>query len=523
MVQPLYSDNHRQLVSALQDPSLWGGEAVELIETHISSVLLVGGFAYKIKKPLDLGFLDFSTLERRRHFCLEEIRLNRRLAPDVYLGVTAITGSVESPILDGPGEVIEYAVRMRRFPKEGLLSLQADQLAVPTIDAIASRLARFHSEIEVAGPAVAYGEPATLFAPMQHNFEQIGQVVKDSAALERLAMLEAWTRGRYQQLQPQLAERKADGFIRECHGDLHLGNITLEAGKVLIFDGIEFSPELRWIDTISELAFLTMDLEEKGRDDLSGRLLNSYLELTGDYPGLLLLRFYQVYRAMVRAKVSLIRLGQEGVPEEERQQIWIDFFIYLALAEGYTETPSPALVITHGLSGSGKSTQAARCVEQISAVRLRSDVERKRLVGLASADASDSTLDGGIYTADLSDQTYQRLLELAGQVVSGGFVALVDATFLKRRQRQLFEQLAASLVVPYVILDFKLPADVLRSRIEQRQREGGDPSEADLQVLEQQIANEEPLTDEEQGHALTLGSAPLNPAALRVCLAHGGP
>ncbi|MES9855791.1 MAG: AAA family ATPase [Sedimenticola sp.] len=508
---PVLIKNLQQLLSS-------GGEEVTLIETHISSILLAGDYAYKIKKPLDLGFLDFTTLKRRRHFCQEEVRLNSRLAPATYLGVIPITGTTVAPLLGGEGEAIEYAVKMRRFSGDRLLSHHADRLTRDTLDVIADRLARFHSEIEVAGREVIYGNPEVLLEPMRHNFEQVDRLVGDAAALGRVAKLAHWTERRYQQLQGQLLKRKASGFVRECHGDLHLGNITLEKGGVLIFDGIEFSPELRWIDTMSELAFLTMDLEERGRTDLSGQLLNRYLELTGDYQGLGVLGFYQVYRAMVRAKVSVIRLRQEGVGESERQEMMADFTSYLDLAEHYTELNTPALVITHGLSGSGKSTQAAHCLERLPAVRLRSDVERKRLAGLTAGDKSGSTLDGGIYTSDFSQRTYERLLELASQVTDAGFIAIVDATFLKRTQRLPFQQLAKGSALPYVILDCQLPESELRVRIARRLQERVDPSEASLQVLERQIASEEPLTTDEQACALTLGSDLLNPALLKECL-----
>ncbi|MEJ1396755.1 MAG: AAA family ATPase [Candidatus Sedimenticola sp. (ex Thyasira tokunagai)] len=512
-------DDNRRLITALRNSA--PREGTEVIETHISTVLLVGDYAYKIKKPLDLGFLDFSTLQRRHHFCEEEVRLNGRLAPDTYLDVVAITGTVAAPQLGGEGEAIEYAVRMRRFPAEGLLSQHADLLTTEMLDTIADRLARFHGEVDVAGADVGYGDPEILIEPMRHNFDQVDRLVDDAVAVERVTRLAHWTEERYQQLHGQLLKRKAEGAIRECHGDLHLGNITLVEGEVLIFDGIEFSPELRWIDTMSELAFLTMDLEERGRSDLSGRLLNRYLELTGDYGGVGVFRFYQVYRAMVRAKVSVIRLRQESVDETERRQMMVDFNTYIDLAEHYTRVQAPALVITHGLSGSGKSTQAARCIEALPAVRLRSDVERKRLAGPASAEMSDSALDGGIYTAEFSRQTYERLLELAAGVVEAGFIAIVDATFLKQGQRWPFQQLAERTAVPFIILDFDVPERELRVRIERRLQEGADPSEANLQVLAQQIATEEPLTVQEQTHALTLGEAPLNPTYLKACLNSG--
>jgi hypothetical protein len=332
---------------------------------------------------------------------------------------------------------------------------------------------------------------------MRENFSQIRGLNHEPAVRDLLARLEHWTEARAGQLGPLMRERKADGFIRECHGDLHLGNIALDGAELLIFDGIEFNPALRWIDVISELAFLLMDVDEKGLDGYARRLLNRYLELSGDYAALPLLRFYQVYRAMVRAKVTAIRLAQADITSDEQGRLAVGFNSYLQLALRYTEPGHPGLIITHGLSGSGKSTQTLACVEHLPAVRLRSDLERRRLAGIAAVGSSGSALGGGIYAADLSERTYQRLRKLAGVIIAAGVVAIVDATFLRRADRLHFRQRAEALGSPFLILDFRLPEALLRQRIEQRQQQGGDPSEATLAVLERQLATAEPLVADE--------------------------
>ncbi|MET0082631.1 MAG: AAA family ATPase [Sedimenticola sp.] len=490
---------NRELVGNLQKLlETTTGEGVVRIETHISTVLLAGEYAYKIKKPLDLGFLDFSTLERRKFCCQEEIRLNRRLAPQIYLDVIPITGSVASPEIDGGDGAIEYAVRMRRFPDEALLSANVGSLDQQMIEAISRVVADFHGSIDIASPESEFGEPEVLLAPMQANFEHIRQLVDEPTALARVEVVEAWTHERFRSLRSRLEMRKSQGFIRECHGDLHLGNIAWVDGGVLIFDGIEFNPDLRWIDTMSELAFLLMDLDEKGRPDLSHRLLNSYLQITGDFEGLKVLRFYQVYRAMVRAKVAAIRLGQEGLGESERSQIMEDFTLYLSLAESYTRPGHAGLVITRGLSGSGKSTLAGQIVSGIGAVQLRSDVERKRLAGLAAEARTDSAIAGGIYSSEFTQKTYARMLQLSQMAAGSGFVAVADATFLKRDQREPFYGLAAEMNVPLVLLDIQVPEEELHRRVAMRGAEGADASEADAAVLESQLATYTPLADEEQ-------------------------
>jgi aminoglycoside phosphotransferase family enzyme/adenylate kinase family enzyme len=497
---------HDPLIRTLTDASIWPHPAatVELVETHISYVLLVGEYAYKFKKPLDLGFLDFSTLELRHHFCLEELRINRRLAPSIYLEVVVITGSVDSPQIGGEGPPIEYAVKMRRFPEDGLLSRQVETLTPGLVSTIARRAAEFHAGTEACSADQPWGSADFVLQPMLENFQPIHQLEHDSQVDVQLQHLQQWTLQRHRELRPELEARKVAGFVRECHGDMHLGNITLVDGEPLIFDAIEFNPGLRWIDTINEIAFLVMDLDEKGRPELAQLALNSYLEVSGDYAGLKLLRFYQVYRAMVRAKVTAIRLGQDDLEQQERRFLKQEFRRYLDLAERYTRTQTPALIITHGFSGSGKSVVAHSLVRELGAVQIRSDVERKRLLGLAPLSATASGVAEDAYRPEVTDNTYRSLLSAAEHILSAGFIALADATFLKLQQRQIFTELAERLGVEFLILDMQTPEQLMRERLRTRAQQGGDPSEADERVLELQLTTAEPLTEEEAKVAYTV-------------------
>lgn len=511
-------ESQQALIAALQDPAAYPHPvcAVQTVQTHISTVLLTGEYAYKIKKPLDLGFLDFSTLARRKHFCEEELRLNRRLAPQLYLEVVGFAGSPTAPAIGGPGEPFEYAVKMRQFDQDQLLDrvLARGELDPAVLDEVARRMARFHAQAAVAGEDMPFGTPEAVLAPMTQNFEQLRPLLSDPARLDQLARLEAWTLARHAELAPLLAARKRDGFVRECHGDMHLGNIALLADGVAIFDGIEFNDYFRWIDVMSEIAFLTMDLDDRGAQALSRRVLNAYLEESGDYAGLALLRFYQVYRAMVRAKVSSIRLAQGGLAEEERARILKAYQGYADLAEQYTTMACPALLLTHGVSGSGKSTIAQALVEQLGAIRIRSDVERKRLFGLEALARTKSELDAGIYSAQASEQTYARLAELAETVVAAGFTVVVDATFLRREQREPFAALAAARHIPYAVLSLEADPELLRARVSARYGQGKDASEADLRVLEKQLAQAEPLGGDEPAVLICAeGPAPIEAIA----------
>ena len=495
---------HRRLVANLKrwlSEQSASGE-VELIETHISSVLLAGAYAYKIKKPLDLGFLDFSTLERRRFYCEEEIRLNRRLAEDLYLQVVEITGTAQRPALATSGNAIEYAVKMRRFQGGILLSERPELLSEALADTLAQQLAAFHASITSKTIIPPHGMPEQVLLPMQQNFDQIRSLSAEYDA--PLSRLQAHTLAAYRRLEQRLGKRRAEGYIRECHGDLHLGNIALEGDRLILFDGIEFNPELRWIDTMSELAFLLMDIEEKGLFSLARRVLNTYLEISGDYRGLDVLRFYQLYRAMVRAKVVAIRLHQAAVTGDERRRLQAEFSTYLENAQRYTHSAPPWLMITHGLSGSGKSTVSGELLRNLPAVRIRSDIERKRLAGLDAASGSASPPMGGIYTPDFSNTTYAHLLSLTHSVLCAGYAVIIDATFQKRGQRQEFQALSSRLGAPFLILDFQVPERELRKRLEVRERLGTDPSEANAAVLNEQLKSAEKLTAEERRCAVVV-------------------
>jgi len=500
--QPGASKNQSRLVAALRDPRCFDHPvaSVEHLETHISHVLLAGEYAYKIKKPVDLGFLDFSTLEKRRYFCTEELRLNGRLAAHIYLDVVPITGSPEQPSVGGSGEPIEYAVKMRRFPQSALLSRR--RMDAETIDAIARIAAAFHGRIPAAPADSGFGSPNAVLEPMLEDFVQIRRVLQESDELERLAALEVWTRVHHASLLPLLAERKAQGHIRECHGDMHLGNIALLDGQILIFDGIEFNAALRWIDTLSEIAFLMMDLQHRGEASLARRLVDNYLQLSGDYSGLGVLSLYLVYRAMVRAEVSAIRMGQADPGSAERSEALEEHRSYLRLAEAFACSRRPVVVITCGVSGSGKSSLTQPLLEGLPAVRIRSDIERKRRFGLAGSARSSSDGEEGIYSAKATRATYERLLRLAEQILAAGESVIVDATFLKQAQREPFRRLAEERGLPFLILETEAPEALLRARIQARYEAGRDPSEADLQVLAAQLKAREPLRPDERRLAL---------------------
>ncbi len=500
------------LVAALRQAA--AGDAanprVALVETHISFVLLTGRYAYKIKKAVALSFLDFRTLAARRFFCREELRLNRRFAPELYLDVVSITGTVEAPRFGGQGPAIEYAVRMREFPADSLASeaLARGQLAASDIDTLAAKIAAAHQAAAVAAKGGAMGAPDRVLAIATGNFREIRPLLDAGAEHDELAdldLLERWTLREHARLEAAMARRRDCGRVRECHGDLHLGNIALLGGVPTLFDCIEFNEEMRWIDVMSEIAFTVMDLRDRGRADFAHRLQSSYLEVTGDYDGLHVLRFYLVYRAMVRAKIARMRATQLRGATAASTAL-ADFRSYLRLARHYSEPRRPWLVVAHGLSGSGKSTLAQALLERTGAVRIRTDVERARRPGGTSLTYSSSAIDAGPYAPEATRATYRRVLELVRTACENGYPVIADATFLKRWQRDEFRNLAAELGVRFVIVSCVASEATMRERIIRRMAQGGDASQADLAVFEHQLLTREPLGADELDGVLTCDS-----------------
>ncbi|BCK88112.1 putative protein [Sideroxyarcus emersonii] len=488
--------NQQRLIAALREPRRYphAARSVEVIETHISWVLLAGSYAYKIKKAVDLGFLDYSTLSLRRSCCEEEIRLNRRTAPELYLDTVAIGGSAEIPQF-GMQPAIEYAVRMRRFVSADLMdkSLQRGRIEARHIDSLAAAIVRFHAAIPAAAPGSGFGTPASIRNAAMQNFEQLRLLLADDADLDGIAALEAATEAEFAACRATFEARREQGWVRECHGDLHLGNIVLVGDQPVPFDCIEFNPDLRWIDVMDEIAFPMMDLLHRNRAELAWRVLNGCLEGSGDYGGVSVLRFYLAYRAAVRAKVSAFRAAQPGMSRHARAPALAACRSYLALARQCLGRYRPALIVMHGLPGSGKTTFSQLALQQLGAIRIRSDVERKRLFGLGGLESSRAHV-GDIYGAEATRQTYARLHELARGILLAGLPVIVDAAFLRQEEREAFRRLAQGMSVPFAIASLHASDAVLRERVQLRRN---DASEADVAVLDLLQSRQQPLAQSE--------------------------
>jgi len=470
---------------------------VRMVETHLSWVLLDAQHAYKLKKPLRLPFVDFSTLAARRAACAEELRLNRRLAPALYLAVLEVRGGAAGAVFGGDGPLLDVALQMRRFPDGALWSerLAAGTLAPAHIDALAQRLADFHRDAAPAPLGSGHGTPAAIGRVTRRLIEAVDAWPAHSVAASDWPALRGWLETQTAALAPRFEARRAAGRVREGHGDLHLANLLQLGDEATAFDGIEFDPALRWIDVMNDIAFVVMDLLAHGAPPFAWRFLDATLAAGGDHDGLPLLRYYLVGRALVRAQVAGIAEAQ-GRPAAAG----LASADYLALAARLARGAEARLAITHGLPGSGKSHLAQRLLEAAGAVRLRSDVERKRMAGLGAL--ASSRAQGDIYDAAGTARTYARLLELARVALEAGWPVIVDAAFLRRAERARFAALARALGVPFTILDCRAPLGLLRERVRQRQARGSDASEADVAVLERLAGLAEPLDAAEQAASI---------------------
>lgn len=524
--------DHLRLVEGLRRTLAATYPEVRVLHTHLSTLLLAGDAAWKLKKPLALGFADFSTGALRRHFCEEELRINRRTAPALYRGVVPVLGPLEAPRFGAPGEgaagdatVLDWAVQLRRFDEDALLSTLAQQgrLTPELTDRLARRVADFHAGLPPSPPG--FGAPDGVRRWAQDNLRELQADAPQEAA--RLQALSDWTQDEFARIGPRLARRVQEGFVRECHGDLHLANLVRIDGEPLPFDAIEFNPALRHIDVASDIAFTFMDLMAQGLPRLAWRFVSGWSEATGDREAPALLPFFAVYRALVRAKVALLRAGQlEEGPERSGQ---LDAFgRQLALAEALARPRPPHLVLTCGLSGSGKSTVAQGLLERLGAVRLRSDVERKRLFGMAPTDRpaggsmqeppgrssgearGEAAAEGGappaaaLYGPGATRRTYAALADLARTLLEGGCPVVVDAAFLRREEREAMRALAAQCGAGFAIVECVAPEAVLRARLHAREVGGGDPSDATGAVLDLQLQVREPLGEDERALARTI-------------------
>jgi hypothetical protein len=477
---------------------------IHLLETHISWVVLTGAYAYKLKKPVKFSFVDYSTLAKRHEYCLKELELNRRQAAELYLDVVPIFQNAGGRLRvgvplepdSGSDRITEYAVKMRQFSQDAILAhrLQHAALSVSAVNQLGIDIAQFHQAIEPVDSKLECVQRHHILQDALENVQLLRKKLPTNSELQpTLAKLLTWTEREFARCYSTFGQRLSDGFVRRCHGDLHLNNLIQLDGRILAFDGIEFNEEFQWIDVMSDLAFTVMDFMAAGRADFGWRMLNAYLESREDWSGMEVFRFYAVYRAMVRAKITWLdpsRHQATSMNDSDQQSDTTGLESnpwdhYLCVAESLAHPPAPKLAITCGVSGSGKSQRALKWIDRHGGLRLRSDIERRRVMLPVGQPA---------YSEESRERVYRHLLHLARRLLERQYPVVVDATFLKRHQRVSFRRLADQLQIPFEILVCDAPLGELERRISQRH---GDPSEATNQVLHDQLrAREEIAADE---------------------------
>jgi uncharacterized protein len=480
------------IVEALTDPRIYphAVERVELVETHISWVFLAGDRVYKVKKPVDLGFLDFTTLERRRFFCEEEVRLNRRLTHDVYLGVVELNGS-DSLAFGDPGPTREVAVMMRRLPANRMLDdlVRRDAAGPELVEELGGIVAKFHAGAPTGGEINALGSLSVVRANWDENFAQTAGLSEEVLPEESRRALQGWVRAFTERQAARFEARITAGRIRDCHGDLQAQHVCCTE-PIQIFDCIEFNHRFRYGDVAGEIAFLAMDLDRLGRPDLALRFVNAYLEASGDYEAVPLLDFYRAYRAFVRGKVLSFQIGhrpEAAVKARDR----------FALALRYTERQdAPRLLITTGVIGSGKSTVAREVAARLGAIVVRTDAVRKRMAGLALDARSEAAFGKGLYSPDMARRTYAETLTLATKILDAGWPVHLDGAFASVAQRSQARAAARQAGVPFGVIWCDAPDPVLAERLRRRARDPREVSDAGPDLLSQHRAHYEPPVGE---------------------------
>ena len=484
-------------------------EPIKLIQTHISYVLLTGDHAYKVKKPVNFGFLDFSSLEKRQNFCQEELRLNQRGAPQLYLEVLPITLDGEQYHLQGESDAVEYVLKMQQFPDNALLSHMFDQgkLTEEHIEALGKVVAQYHAVTESNDYILSFGEVSQVRASIDENYEQTEKYIGGPQTQAQFDETKSYTDNFFAKFPELFNSRIKNKYIRECHGDLHLNNICLWQDRILLFDCIEFNEPFRFVDVMYDIAFAIMDLEARGRKDYANAFLNTYIEQTGDWEGLQLLPLYLSRQAYVRAKVTSFLLDDPGIPGDVKDNAAKTAAEYYKQAWEYTKPRQGQIFIMSGVSGSGKSTTARLLSRELGAVIIRSDAVRKHLAQVPLLERGGDEL----YTPQMTEKTYNRLSELGILLAKQGFTVILDAKYDRQHLRGNVISQAEESKIPCKILQCVAPEEILRERLNKRT---GDIADATSDLLSSQLDRAEEFTVQEKTYLTILDTTQPHAAQL---------
>ncbi len=459
-------------------------QKVELRQTHISWVFLADDLVYKVKKPVDFGFLDFTTLEKRRHFCEREVALNRRLCPEIYLGVVPVVETPEGLKFETEGPVKDWAVKMRRMPEEGMMGrlIAEGKLQREHLDLLVRKLVPFFREAETGPEINRYGSLETVRFNVEENFTQTRDFVGKALSRLRYEHIVAWSRRFMEEKEELFQLRISEGYIRDGHGDLYSANVCYDnLREVYVFDCIEFNERFRCGDVAQDLAFMAMDLDFHDLVEFSRYFIDRYVELSGDRGLYEILDFYKCYRAYVRGKIGCFTWADKGVPEEARRKALHDAWRYFNLAYRYAEG-QPWILVVFGLSGTGKSVLARALAERLLARHFNSDIVRKELAGLSPTEHRFEPFEKGLYSPEMTERTYAELLRRAEEELSAGRDVVLDATYRSRKHRRAVQELAERLRARLLFILCEAPEEVVRERLARRAREEGEPSDGRWEI-----------------------------------------
>jgi len=498
-----------ELVQALLEPKAYPEttKQIELVQTQMSFVFVTDDYVYKVKKPVNLGYLDYTTPDKRLYFCQREVELNRRLCPDVYLGVVAITRDSGGIRVNGKGEIIEYAVKMRRLPSEAMMDvlLTRNQVSSEMVARVAQELAEFHRRAETNANISAFGNLDTITQNTDENFTQTEKYIGSTISREKYQRIKNYTNSFIKKNAPLFHQRVQDGRIRDCHGDLHAAHICFTNG-ICIYDCIEFNDRFRYCDVASEVAFLAMDLDHYGRADLSRSFISAYIDRSRDEGLKELLRFYKCYRAYVRGKVESFKLDDPYITE--KRQALDAATGYFDLASSYIRS-KPFLFITTGLVGTGKTTLAQALAGRLGLVVISSDITRKRLADIPVTEHRFEEFSWGIYSAEFSRMTYDRMFAEAGNILGEGDSVVIDASFIKAEERLKAKELAGENNADFMIIECTLEEESIRKRLAQRLAQGS-ASDGRWEIYKPQKQQFEPVAEvEPQKHVIIDTSKPV--------------
>ena len=466
---------------------------VNLVQTQMSWILFAGNLVYKMKKPVDLGYVDYTTLEKRQYYCNREVELNRRLCPQSYLGVSTINLADGEYSIDGDGEVVDYAVKMKKLPQEKMLDylLANNNPTADMLSQVAERVAAFHKKAETGPHIDPFGSIQAIRFNTEENFTQSIKYADKVVSRDTLDRIKDYTNRFLNNNSALFESRVKEGHIRDCHGDLHSSHICF-TDELCIYDCIEFSDRFRYSDTAAEVAFLAMDIDHYGRADLSQVFIQRYLEMTRDSQVETLLNFYKCYRAMVRAKVNCFKLDDPYVDSEEKQRSLLKAQQYFDLAESYT-LQKPWLLVNVGLVGSGKSTLAKELARHMGIVVISSDIVRKTLAGIPPVESASQGMDTGVYSPDFSRLTYETMFNQAASWLKKGVSVILDATFVLALSRKTAYEIAMKYNAGFAFLEYTISDEEACRRINHRKLEPGNVSDGTTQVYFKMKSEFEPL------------------------------